>query len=249
MLGVTPLTGVVTPFLSYGGSAMLANFAALGLLAAIHADRRPANDFAPFRIPMRNLGAVLGVCALALIAVAVRVQVLRADDLVVKPHLGIHADGGRRFEYNPRVLDIVGDHPARDDLRPAGPAARYGRPARARRCASGLRASRHIAGWRAVPNPNERCYPLGGEAFHVLGDARTLANWTAANTSYVERDSDARLRGFDDHASNVKTFDRAGRPMYTIYRDYRDLVPCCVIDTSRITQPSLRSEIVRATCA
>ena len=37
VMGITPLTGVVTPFLSYGGSAMLANFAALGLLAAIHA--------------------------------------------------------------------------------------------------------------------------------------------------------------------------------------------------------------------
>ena len=33
VMGVTPLTGVVTPFLSYGGSAMLANFAALGILA------------------------------------------------------------------------------------------------------------------------------------------------------------------------------------------------------------------------
>ena len=35
MLGVVPLTGVVTPFLSYGGSAMVANFAALGVLTAI----------------------------------------------------------------------------------------------------------------------------------------------------------------------------------------------------------------------
>ncbi len=42
VLGVTPLTGVVTPFLSYGGSAMLMNFAALGILAAVHADRRAA---------------------------------------------------------------------------------------------------------------------------------------------------------------------------------------------------------------
>ena len=31
ILGVTPLTGVVTPFLSYGGSAMVANFCALGM--------------------------------------------------------------------------------------------------------------------------------------------------------------------------------------------------------------------------
>ena len=40
VLGVTPLTGVVTPFLSYGGSAMVANFAALGMLMSIQANAR-----------------------------------------------------------------------------------------------------------------------------------------------------------------------------------------------------------------
>ncbi len=148
VLGVTPLTGVVTPFLSYGGSAMLANFAALGLLAAIHADRRPANDFAPFRIPMRNLGAVLGVCALALLAVAVRVQVLRADELVVKPHLGIHADGGRRFEYNPRVLDIVRSIPRGTIYDRRGLPLASDDATSACRSAPGLRASRHLSGRR-----------------------------------------------------------------------------------------------------
>src|SRR4029077_19124004 len=47
ILGVTPLTGVVTPFLSYGGSAMVANFCALGMLTAIHADRRPVRRGGP----------------------------------------------------------------------------------------------------------------------------------------------------------------------------------------------------------
>src|SRR5204862_5374934 len=51
VLGLTPLTGVVTPFLSYGGSAMLANFAVLGILASIHADDRAAGGFTPFRVP------------------------------------------------------------------------------------------------------------------------------------------------------------------------------------------------------
>src|SRR5439155_19657377 len=51
ILGVAPLTGVVTPFTSYGGSAMVANFCALGMLAAIHADRHPSADLEPFRIP------------------------------------------------------------------------------------------------------------------------------------------------------------------------------------------------------
>src|SRR6185436_16097359 len=56
-------------------------------------------------------------------------------------------------------------------------------------------------------------------------DARTRFNWTAANSSYIERDADRVLRGFDDHAELVHTTDAAGRSMLTIRRDYRDLLP------------------------
>ena len=38
---------------------------------------------------------------------AVNVQMVHADDYIIRAHLGIQADGGQRFEYNPRVLDIV----------------------------------------------------------------------------------------------------------------------------------------------
>jgi cell division protein FtsI/penicillin-binding protein 2 len=71
----------------------------------------------------------------------------------------------------------------------------------------------------------ERCYPLGGAAFHLLGDANTRRNWAAGNSSYVERDLQDRLRGFDDRAVSVATVDRAGRTVPAIRRDYRDLVP------------------------
>ncbi|MCA1561615.1 MAG: FtsW/RodA/SpoVE family cell cycle protein [Acidobacteria bacterium] len=224
VMGITPLTGVVTPFLSYGGSAMLANFAALGLLAAIHADSRPQNDFEPFRVPVRYLGGALGLCALVLVAVVVRVQVLAADDYIVKPHLGVQADGGRRFEYNPRVLDLIRQLPRgtiydRRGLPIATEDARVLAGARRDYEALGISLA------TACPNPDDRCYPLGGKAFHVLGDVRTGSNWSATNTSYVERDADVRLRGFNDHAATVKTLDRAGQPMYTIHRDYRELVP------------------------
>ena len=53
------------------------------------------------------LGGALGLCALALLAVMLNVQIVHGDDYVVRPHLGVQADGGRRFEYNPRVLDVV----------------------------------------------------------------------------------------------------------------------------------------------
>jgi hypothetical protein len=78
---------------------------------------------------------------------------------------------------------------------------------------------------KMCPTPSERCYPLGGRAFHLLGDERTRVNWSAANTSYVERDSENRLRGFDDRAATTQTSDTSGRAMWTIRRDYRDLVP------------------------
>jgi cell division protein FtsW (lipid II flippase) len=224
ILGVTPLTGVVTPFLSYGGSAMVANFGALGMLAALHADRSPAADFEPFRVPVHWLGRTLGAFALVLLAVMVDIQIVHADDYVARPHLGVQADGGRRFEYNPRVLDIV-------RLMPRGTIYdRQGVPlatddptviAGARQAYAKLGVS--LAD--ACPNAGERCYPLGGRAFHVLGDARTHINWSAPNTSYIERDAEDRLRGFDDHASTVHTTDAAGRSMLTIRHDYREIVP------------------------
>jgi cell division protein FtsW (lipid II flippase) len=224
VMGVTPLTGVVTPFLSYGGSAMLANFAALGMLAAIHADGRPPGDFEPFRVPMKYLGGVLALCALVLVGVAVRIQVVLADDYVVRPHLGVQADGARRFEYNPRILDVVSLIPRgtiydREGLPLATEDARVIADARQPYDKLGISLA------AACPDPDVRCYPLGGRVFHVLGDVRTRVNWTAPNTSYVERDAADRLRGFDDHASNVRMSDPAGRPTYTVSRDYRELVP------------------------
>jgi cell division protein FtsW (lipid II flippase) len=224
ILGVTPLTGVVTPFLSYGGSAMIANFCALGILTAIHADRHPPGDLEPFRVPIRCLGSALAVSALALLAVAANVQLLHADEYLIRPHLGIQADGGRRFVYNPRVLDIV-------RLMPRGTIYdRRGLPLATddRRVIADARPAYEALGVSlddACAAPRERCYPLGAAAFHLLGDARTRVNWSAPNSSYVERDAESELRGFDDRAEVVRTTNAAGQPMVTIKRDYRDILP------------------------
>jgi rod shape determining protein RodA len=39
VLGIMPITGIPLPFVSYGGSAMLANFVAAGLLLNVHMRR------------------------------------------------------------------------------------------------------------------------------------------------------------------------------------------------------------------
>jgi cell division protein FtsW (lipid II flippase) len=221
MLGIVPLTGVATPFLSYGGSAMLANFAALGLLAAIRSDDRRPIDAAPFHVPVRWLGRSLAAAAVVLAVVWARVQVVSADRWVVEPQLGIQADGGQRYQYNPRVLDAA-------RLLPRGAILdRRGVPIAAEpsalRTAEDEFASMRISLRDACPDPHARCHPLGGATFHLLGDEKTRTNWSATNTSYVERDAENALRGFDDRAMSLRISTDASA--LALRRDYRDLVP------------------------
>jgi peptidoglycan glycosyltransferase len=203
---------------------MVANFCALGILAAIHADGHSSGHLEPFRVPVVWLGSSLAVMALVLLAVAANVQIVSADDYVIKAHLGIQADGGRRFEYNPRVLEIVRLVPRGTIFDRSGVPLATDDPqviAGARQSYADLGVSLD----QACPTPGERCYPLGGAAYHLLGDARTRVNWTAPNSSYIERDAESELRGFDDHAEVVRTTDAAGQPMLTIRRNYRDVLP------------------------
>jgi peptidoglycan glycosyltransferase len=51
-------------------------------------------------------------------------------------------------------------------------------------------------------------------------------HWAASNTSFAERDHEARVRGFDDHEQLVTTVDpRTGREARVVRRDYAALVP------------------------
>jgi cell division protein FtsW (lipid II flippase) len=214
-LGIIPLTGVVTPFLSYGGSAMLANFAGLGILSAIRTVASPAKTSEPFLKPIRYLEYVLGAAAFALVAILFNVQVLSADAYAIKPQLGLQADGGRRYQYNQRMLDVAHLIPRGTIYDARGLPLATGSVEVATQ-ARKLYAKAGIALDSTCKEPFERCYPLGGSTFHLLGDARTRTNWTASNTSYAERDLDSRLRGFNDHATLVNR---------TIRRDYSELVP------------------------
>ena len=224
VVGAIPLTGVVTPFLSYGGSAMAANFATLGILSSIRADRRPAADLRSFDVPLRWVSGAMVVAALALVAVVVDIQIVRPDDYLVRPHLGVQADGGRRYNYNPRVLDVARQIPRGSIFDRRGlPLASDDAAVIERGRADYQKLGVSLAD--VCPSALERCYPLGGRAFHILGDARSRANWSAPNTSYIERDADSVLRGFDDHAKVVSTTDASGRQMSAIRRDYRAIVP------------------------
>lgn len=221
-LGLIPLTGVVTPFVSYGGSAMVVNFIALGFLAAIASDSDGVADSTPFVAPFRWVGRAMVACAGLILVAWSTVQVVRADQYLIRPQLSAQADGGLRYQYNPRVLEAARLIPrgAVLDRRDVPLAADARVVDKARADLARLRLSTRDA----CPDPTERCYPLGGTTFHLLGDARTRLNWSASNTSYVERDGEDDLRGFDDRAVAVRSKNGISRPA-ALRRDYRDVVP------------------------
>jgi cell division protein FtsW (lipid II flippase) len=243
MLGLLPLSGVVTPFMSYGRSAMIANFAALGMLWSI-ASARPVSGglppgtvlrtsqlgtepavFAPFAAPVRSLGIALAAAGLVLGLRAAFIQVYRGDVTLAAPSLAVQADGAYRFQENPRLRQAAALL-VRGTIRD-----RRGVPLASSRRAE---VERHRAAYgrlgvsldAACPRPEERCYPFGGTTFHLLGDARSRLNWGATNTSYVERDENDRLSGFDDHSVVVPRRDpRTNRTVSLVRRNLVELVP------------------------
>jgi cell division protein FtsW (lipid II flippase)/cell division protein FtsI/penicillin-binding protein 2 len=222
LLGVIPLAGVVTPFLSYGRSSMLANAFAIGAVLAIAKRRSAVREH--LKGPIRALGATLAAAGIALTARAGWVQVVRADGFASASALSQQADGGYRFEHNPRLLAA-----ARTLVR-GTIYDRNGLPlATSRPEEIGSIEAMYRAAGITTPQPcppDDRCYPLGGLAFHVVGDWNTQANWAARNSSYVERDSDAQLKGYDDRARVVEVVHpRTGRAELAIQRDFRELLP------------------------
>ena len=223
LLGIVPLSGVVTPFLSFGRSSMLANCFAVGIVLAIA--RRRGAERVHFRRPLRTLTGVLAAAALVVAARAAWVQTVRADGYASAASLSEQADGGYRFEHNPRLL-LAAKMLVRGTIYD-----RNGLPLASSRPGemAAIRTAYRAAGVAPVQDceiVGERCYPLGTMGFHVIGDWNHQTNWAARNSSYLERDNDVRLKGFDDHEKTIEVVNpRTGRRHAAISRDYRELLP------------------------
>ena len=222
LLGLLPLSGVVTPFLSYGKSSMICNMAAVGIAMAIAA--RGSRVRPAFTRQVRTLTAVLGVFLVLLVGRIAWVQVIRADDTAVRPSLVRQADGGARYQYNPRLLMAARMIPRGTIFDRRGLTLAVNDPDKAKPMFDRLMSIR--AGTASACDPAvSRCYPLGGYAFHVLGDAVRQTNWAARNASFVERDAAATLQGYDDRPDLVQVTLPDGSETSVIAHDYRGLLP------------------------
>jgi len=219
VLGLIPLSGVVVPFLSYGRTGLITNFAILGILFSLSREvsaTQDTNTTEPFRVSMRGISYVIA---------ALYIQVIHADAIAGAGALALQADGERRYEYNPRLLAVAHSIPRgtiydRNGIPLA--TSNWDEIAQNRDRYNSMGLS---LGERPAPGET-RYYPLGPAAFHLLGDLQTRVNWSAHNSSYAERDFMHTLQGYDDRASVVEVFDPRTRTSQHIVRlDLRELLP------------------------
>jgi len=223
ILGVAPLSGVVTPFLNYGKSSTVINFLMYGMVAGISGQPRDPAGTENFGSGVKKLQLALCLVASIVIAKAFYIQVWKADEVTFRQALVVHADGHRNFVHNPRIRSAIATIPRGTIYDSTGlPLATV----HLDELLANKQAYEKIGlNLETALSPAEgRRYPLGELMFHVLGDERTRLNWAAGNTSFIERDENVRLQGFDDHARLVRVRDtRDGGERVVFKRDYRDL--------------------------
>ncbi len=230
VLGLLPLSGVVTPFLSYGRSSMLANFVALGAIASLSAAAREgaseSTAVTALRPALRPIAVAFALVGVVLAARVLWLQGVAADRVAARATLALQADGERRHAYNPRLLQIA---------RQIGRGAIVDRNGIVLATSARGDLGTHAAIFaelglddltrRSLRQADERLYPLGGYAFHLLGDLNARRGWGAPNSSYLERDLSPWLQGFSVAASGVAGAGGAGGSGTTAPLDHSPLLP------------------------
>jgi cell division protein FtsW (lipid II flippase)/cell division protein FtsI/penicillin-binding protein 2 len=210
VLDAIPLSGVVSPFLSSGNTAMLANFLIFAILLGIsnHAPVEKTRPTLPFRHSMRVVALVLAGLGLALTARAAYFQVTAADQYLITDAKVFAEDGVKRPQHNPRLNSLMRQIP-RGNI--------YDRNGVLLATSSWADLQASKADVQCCSPLESRHYPFGALTLQVLGDLRTGENFHATNASLIEHDSNARLQGYADPR------DLAPLIRYRHYPDYPPL--------------------------
>ena len=201
VLGALPLSGVVSPFLSSGNTAMLANFLVFAVLASISATGSMTGRSSDARgNPSLTVGAPFGVslgCAAAiLLGFAFHYQVLRDAVYLARDAHSFEEDQVKRPQHNPRMNSLAREIPRgtiydRNGVPLATSNWRELEQHRAAYTALGVSLE------NAASRFDARHYPFGAATAHLTGDLRSGENFHASNASLIEHDSNRKLQGFE----------------------------------------------------
>jgi cell division protein FtsI/penicillin-binding protein 2/cell division protein FtsW (lipid II flippase) len=200
VLGALPLSGVVSPFLSSGNTAMVANFLVFALLGGISnlatGNSEEARQPEGLRAPLGRLKLVLAGAGAILLGFALRYQVLRDTDYLARDAHAFEEDNIKRPQHNPRINSLAREIPRGTIYDRNGvplATSNWQELERHRDAYSALGVSLETADSRF----DSRHYPFGAATVHLIGDLRTGENFHASNASLVEHDANRRLQGYE----------------------------------------------------
>lgn len=237
--GALPLSGVALPFISYGGSSLVANILAAGFLLSVSMVRGSEVQMAYIsRQQDKNLVPALlaATVAIVLLTMTVSNYIIHNKKWVVQPALVADKSGARMFSYNPRIAILMNKLAAGDLYDRNGRVLATSNPEHIEKQlhdlkAAGLNYNLDSAEHKRV----ERFYPFEEQLFFWVGDNNTGVFNGSTNGYFAEYEHAAELRGFqtpvisfNTHANKYQEnrfLPRGIKEMTVSKRDYTALAP------------------------
>ena len=212
--GLIPLSGISLPFLSYGNSALVADFLLLGLLRGISAPPtggvgRPAPSpgtiLAIRRFSLGMTAAIVGVIGIIRLGT---LQLLHADEIATRAIVTPDADKISRPHINPR-LALIARNIARGSIYDRnGLVLATSRPEERRKEIT--KAIRDPLEAKKLIESRRRYYPFGENCAHLVG----YVDPAIGGPFGLEKGYDDDLRGFANYADLLTDYRNRNLPGY-----------------------------------
>ncbi|MCL2649460.1 MAG: FtsW/RodA/SpoVE family cell cycle protein [Candidatus Azobacteroides sp.] len=206
-IGIIPLTGVAVPFISFGRVSMILNLAAFGVilsLSRLEGEKIEKDDIKENfdKATRPAILTVLGFTAFLLV-ILFNYQIIKRDDILIKPAYVTDRLGARLVEYNPRIDILIRNMDAgniydRNGLLLATNSKDSVAEQTKRLKEAGL--SNELISGITRQLGRRRYYPFGDNMFFWTGNYNTRLLWDDGENAFgyiAERRHLAYLRGFN----------------------------------------------------